>query len=396
MEYQVHRGAAPDRAVRWGLLGMGAQFLTLGLAMGCWAVGLPALKQRFAFSDLEFSLLLLALAAGAAVAFFTGPRAIAAVGERRFTRIGAALAAYALVSTQVVSAPVPLALTAFVLGWATTAFDIAINSQASTLERLAGRSVMSKLHAMFSTGGVLAALAAAPLFLTHRPVWWLAVPVALLLVVLALVALPRIAPAHGDPVDEAPPAPRGTSPMLRRLGLAALLCLLCEGVMYDWSAVYLLQALDTSLAMSIAGFGVFSAAMALGRFLGDGLRDRHGAGTLLALGCGLAAVGALGPVVSGAREVALAGFVLVGLGLSNVIPVVFALAPRAYAGPPERAIAFVSGIGFVGFLVGPPLVGLWSSVFSLQTALLIVVAACTGVAVLAVRNSWKPAHEAGH
>lgn len=396
-------GSGPGRRfgtpTRRAIAGIGAQFLTLGLAMGCWAVGLPLMKQRFALTDLEFSGLLLALACGAAVAFFTAPRALAAVGERRFTRISAALAAYALVSTQLVSAVGPLGLTAFVLGWSGTAFDIAINSQASQLERHAGRAVMSRLHAMFSAGGALAAVIAVPLLAEQRPVWWLAVPVAALWIGLSLVALP--VPASGHPAEraeaaafEAPPLAR--DPRLRRLGLAALACLLCEGVMYDWSAVYLLQALDTGLALSIAGFGVFSAAMALGRFFGDRVRERRGAAALVAAGCGLAAVGALAPVLSGAPGVALAGFVLVGLGLSNVIPVVFALAPRAYGGPPERAIAFVSGIGFVGFLSGPALVGLWSSLLSLRSALLLVVAACAVVAVQAWRQAARPVHEARH
>jgi MFS family permease len=209
------------------------------------------------------------------------------------------------------------------------------------------------------------------------------VPVALLMTVLALYTpvLPALAPEGG-------PAAGAAAARVRpwRLGIAALLCLLCEGTMYDWSSVYMTQVWQTPLFLSVAGFGLFSAAMAAGRFGGDALRDRFGAPLLLFSGCTVAAGGALLCVWGGTRELALAGFVLVGLGLSNVIPIVFALAPAQHARAPERAIAFVSGTGFVGFLIGPPLIGLWTTLASFDTSLLLVCGAALGTAVLAGRR----------
>src|SRR5690606_28698978 len=131
---------------------------------------------------------------------------------------------------------------------------------------------------------------------------WLAAPAALGLVLASLpaAAAPAAAP-EPTPLQAAPQRSR----LLWRLGAAALLCLLCEGVMYDWSAVYLVHAFDTPVALSVAGFGLFSAAMAFGRFTGDGLRDRHGAARLLLVGCALAAGGALVATQGGQRELAL-------------------------------------------------------------------------------------------
>ncbi|WP_169787983.1 MFS transporter [Caldimonas brevitalea] len=363
-----------------------AQFLALGLLMGCWACSLPALKQRFGYDAQQLSLVLLSLAAGSVLAFLGCARVLQAVGTAVFTRTTGVLAAYALVGTQLVSESESLALVAFVFGWASAGFDVAINATAVAIERKAGRAVMSKLHAMFSSGGVVAAGVAAPLLQQHLDPLWLAVPAALLLSALALAGP---ADAAGDPV----PAPAlgavaGTdtrvprSRLVWRLGAAALLCLLCEGTMYDWSAVYMTHVFAASPALAVAGFGLFSAAMAFGRFTGDTLRDRRGGAAVLGPGCWLAAAGAGLAVLAPHGGWALLGFVLVGLGLSNVIPIVFAMAGRAGPGTAEGAIAFVSGIGFVGFLVGPPLVGLWASVFSFDTALLIVLAACVGVAGL--------------
>ena len=367
-----------------GLLTGAGHFLALGALMGAWATSLPGLKLRFGYSDQELSLVLLALAAGAGVAFLSCARLMRAAGPQLTLRTTAVLAAHALLGTQLVSSTVALVISAFLLGWASAAFDVAINARAVALERDLGRSVMSKLHAMFSTGGVLAALAAGALFSRgpQHPLW-LAVPAALALV---LSSLPAAAAAPSPEPPAAPAAAPQRSRLLWHLGAAALLCLLCEGVMYDWSAVYMVQAFDASMALSVAGFGLFSAAMAFGRFTGDSLRDRHGVGRLLLAGCGLAAVGAVMAAQDGQREFALAGFVLVGLGLSNVIPIVFALAPRGCPASPEHAIAFVSGIGFVGFLVGPPLVGLWSALFSLDTSLWLVAGASLGVAALAGRS----------
>jgi len=354
------------------------QFLVLGLTMGTWATQLPALQARFGYSAQALSGVLLAVAAGSVLAFLGCARLMRAIGARTFIRATGPMAAYALVTTLLVEHSLPLALIAFVLGWSCAAFDVAINSAAVDLERHQGRSLMSKLHAMFSVGGVLAAMATAAVGAVGLHPLWVAAPVAVLTTALALCA-PDTTHAAA-PARAAAGGPTAGRPW--RLALAALLCLLCEGTMYDWSAVYMAQVWTMPLGLSVAGFGLFSAAMAFGRFTGDRLRDRFGSAALLQAGCALAAAGALLCVFAGSLPVALSGFVLVGLGLSNVIPILFALAPRASKGSPESAIAFVSGIGFVGFLVGPPMVGLWTTVASFESSLLLVVAAAIGTALL--------------
>lgn len=381
----THPGiVAPPRSLSPALLTSAGQFLALGVLMGTWATGIPGLQRRYGYSEQELSLVLLALAAGAGVAFLTCARLMRAAGLPLTLRVTAVLAAQALLATLLVSSTVALVITVFLLGWGSAAFDVAINARAVALERELGRPVMSKLHAMFSTGGVMAAAAAAALLWHHAAsLLWLAVPAAAGLVLCAL-------PAGGDAgLPEAKPAGAvhpERSRLLWRLGAAALLCLLCEGVMYDWSAVYMVHSFEASPALSIAGFGLFSAAMAAGRFSGDELRGRHGVRPLLLAGCVLAALGALAATHGGQPALALGGFVLVGLGLSNVIPIVFALAPQGCPRSPEHAIAFVSGIGFVGFLAGPALVGLWAAAFSLDTVLWLVVGAAAGVAILSCRR----------
>jgi len=379
--------SSPSPSARLGLplqaALVAAQFLALGLLMGSWATGLPGLAARFGYSAQELSGVLLAVAAGSVLAFLSCARLMQAVGQRTFIRATGPLAAYAMVTTLLVADSLPLAVIAFVFGWSGAAFDVAINGSAVTLERLHGRSLMSKLHAMFSSGGVLAAGATAGIAWSGLHPLWLAVPVALLMTVLALYTpvLPALGPEGGHAAGAAPLRVRPW-----RLGFAALLCLLCEGTMYDWSSVYMAQVWQTPLFLSVAGFGMFSAAMAAGRFGGDALRDRFGAPLLLFGGCTVAALGALLCVWGGTRELALAGFVLVGLGLSNVIPIVFALAPARHAQAPERAIAFVSGTGFIGFLIGPPLIGLWTELASFESSLLLVCAAALGTALLAGRR----------
>lgn len=380
----THTALTAPRPASSGLLTSGGHFLSLGILMGTWATSIPGLKQRYGYSEQELSLVLLALAAGAGVAFLTCARIMRAAGLQLTLRATAVLAAQALLATLLVSSTVALVMSAFLLGWGSAAFDVAINARAVALERELGRPVMSKLHAMFSTGGVIAAAAAATLFWHGTPgLLWLAVPAALGLV---LCSLPAV---HADDTPDAKPAGAAhpaRSRLLWRLGAAALLCLLCEGVMYDWSAVYMVHAFEASPALSVASFGVFSAAMAAGRFGGDELRSRHGVRPLLLAGCLLAALGALAATQGADPTLALGGFVLVGLGLSNVIPIVFVLAPQGCPRSPEHAIAFVSGIGFIGFLAGPPLVGLWSAAFSLDTALWLVVGAAAGVAILSGRR----------
>jgi len=177
-----------------------------------------------------------------------------------------------------------------------------------------------------------------------------------------------------DPILVWPPA------ALLGLGCLTFCALLAEGAMGDWSAVYLRDALGTTPAFAAMGFAIFSLAMALGRFAGDGLARRLGPARLLQLSGFVAAIGLGAALLRGTASLSLVGFGLVGLGVANLIPVLFSAAGRTPGRASGTAIAAVATTGYFGFLAGPPLIGLAAEAAGLPAALSIVCVACAVVA----------------
>ena len=158
---------------------------------------------------------------------------------------------------------------------------------------------------------------------------------------------------------------------------------LAEGASGDWSALYLHRSLGTSPPVAATAYAAFSIAMALGRLNGDWLTARLGAIVVLRFGGGLAAIGLAAALVFGQPTVAIVGFGLVGLGLANIVPTLFSAAGRSRSSAPRVAIAAVAFAGYSGIVAGPPLIGFAAQAFTLTRALVIVVACCVLIAVLA-------------
>lgn len=144
--------------------------------------------------------------------------------------------------------------------------------------------------------------------------------------------------------------------------------------MADWSAVYLRDVLDTTAGVAASGYAVFSFTMALGRLSGDRLADRFGSVAIVRYGSLLAAVGLLTVASMTWVPAALFGFAMVGVGLAIIVPIVFSTAGRTTGIPPGQAIAAVTTLSYVGFLAGPPSIGLIASVVTLRGGFLFVVA----------------------
>jgi fucose permease len=166
-------------------------------------------------------------------------------------------------------------------------------------------------------------------------------------------------------------APAFARPTRALLGFGALaFCgLLAEGAMGDWSAVYLHDTLGSSPAVAAAGFGAFSLAMAIGRFAGDRVVVRHGPARVLRASSAVAALGLSAALVVGQAGVGVLGCGMVGLGIANVIPILFSGAGRVPGVEPGAALAAVATTGYLGFLAGPPLIGLAAELSGLRTGL---------------------------
>jgi len=266
-------------------------FAALGVFGGVWGVHIPSVKQQFELTESGLSMVLLSIAVGAVMSLFFAGRVIGTFGVRRATMVASAVMGVLLAAVLQWPGLTWLLPAGVVFGAAMSLFDVAINADGTALEAASGRAVMGSLHGSFSLGGMAgAALAAAMLSADIAPEWQLA-GVALAVVVVVWTAARSMLDAHptADGNTDEPQAhfawPRGT---LLVIGLLIFSGMTAEGVMYDWSVLYLKQELAMPQDAAGVGFAVFSAAMAAARFGGDALRSRYAEHLLLRNGALLA------------------------------------------------------------------------------------------------------------
>ena len=365
-------------------------FAADGAMFGNWAVRIPSVKADLHLSDASLGAALLVPAVGALVAMPLAGALSARFGSRAAT-VGAALLFFLLPCLLGLAPSLPWLVPALLLfGVGYGGLDVAMNAQAVTVERAGQRPVMSSFHAAFSAGalagsltGALAAAADVPLAL-HLGVTGLVLLAACLPLTRAMLAEPRAAGERG---------PLFAWPHGRLLPLAviAAVVLLAEGAVADWSAVYLRQELDAGEGTAGLAFTAFSLTMVAGRLVGDRLVAAWGrvravrVSALVALAGGLVVVAV--PSVLGSSVLAVVlGFAGLGLGLACVVPLVFSAA--AGDDPePGPALAAVSTPGYVGFLLGPPVIGGLAELVGLAAALALLPVLLAGVALLAGRTA---------
>jgi len=236
------------------------------------------------------------------------------------------------------------------------------------VERLDGGRLMSGFHGLFSVGGLSGAIAMSGLLAMGVPLGYAASAIAALLLATVLWLRGDLLgdAAHAVEMQRKPPGM--PHPLAWLLGLLCFVSFLAEGAMLDWSAVFLREFRGVPPASAGLGYACFSVAMALGRLTGDRLVGRHGPTRAVCVGALLAAAGFL--LVAGIPHAAasLAGFVLIGLGASNIVPVLFSAAGRLPGTSPAIAIATATTLGYAGLLSGPALIGFVAHASSLPLA----------------------------
>ena len=346
-------------------------FLVSGIGMAAWAPMVPYAKARLGLDDAQLGLMLLAFGGGSMASMpFVGWLSHR-FGNRRVIVASGWLLCLAL--PVLALAPNVAVLTAALLyfGVMLGAVDVAMNAHAVEVERRDGRVLMSGFHGLFSLGGLAGAAGMSALLALGLPLPLAALAVSALLAALVLHLRGGLLPNVGG-------AAAGHAPFRMPHGAVLLLGLLCfvsfmaEGSMLDWSAVFLRDFRGFAPSTAGIGYACFSVAMALGRLTGDRLIQRIGPVWAVRVGAGLAATGFALAASAPWSGASLAGFVLIGLGASNIVPVMFSTAGRLPGASPAIAIAAVTMLGYAGLLSGPALIGFISRLAGLPLALAVV------------------------
>lgn len=374
-----HREWAPRRA----FLGVMLSFLVHGLVVSTWISRIASVKSTLRLSDGAFGLTLLGTAIGSVTAIPVCGRLVTRYGSRRaaqWTGVGFCLA---LVAPALAWNGASLFGALLIFGALAGANDVAMNAQAVATEKLRGRPAMSRFHALFSLGGIVGAGAGALLAGRHvRPLAHLEggalVCLALALWGPRLMAETRPETRMITPVRRVPPA-------LVALSIIGFCIFLSEGAIADWTGIYLKQVIGASAGLIPLGYAVFSAAMAIFRLAGDAITVRIGRASTIRFGGLVAAAGIALAVGSHSVGWAFAGFGAAGAGFSSIIPLVFGAGGRVESVGEGAGVATVSGIGYLGFLAGPPAIGFISEMINLRAGLfLLVLLSLTAVLLVSV------------
>ena len=359
MSRTVSAGCDASRAERAAVT---AVFLSSGIGIGTWAASIPTFKAHLSLSNGGLSLVLLAFAAGAVLAMPLAGLLAPKLGLGRVTRLGAGVFAGTLLLPPMAWDLPALVAAIFAMGAAQGLLDVAMNASASSVERRWGLPIMSSFHAAWSGGGLLGATLGGALG---------GAPVAMVLagIVAAILAM-GIWTKIRDGALRPTRGPKFVLPGRKALPLcmAALLCFLCEGAMVGWSAIYLKTATGAMPAQAAMGYAAFAGAMLFGRLGGDQLVRRFGPASVILASTTIACLGFALAVATQSPILAIVGFSLVGLGLSNVVPRLFSVAGRLN-GTAAIGVAMVATAGYAGFLVGPVLIGSVAQCAGLRAAM---------------------------
>jgi MFS family permease len=340
-------------------------FLVAGFGIACWAPLVPFAKERLAIDEGILGLLLLCLGIGSVGAMLLAGILSARYGSKPFIIVGGLGLAVPLPLLSIASSPLTLGLSLLAFGASLGSIDVAMNIHAVEVERAAGRLLMSGFHALFSIGALAGSTLMTSLLSLHLGTLASTSICSFLMLIAILVASPRLhrsAQAQDGPLFVLP------REMVLLLGLLTAITFLVEGAVLDWGALLVIGAGLVTESQGGAGYMLFSIGMTAGRLGGDPVVARFGDRAMLFWGSLLAVAGFAVLLVAPVATLVMAGFLLLGLGASNLVPVLFRRAGTQNVMPVGVAVAAITTTGYAGILIGPAAIGFFAKVVGLAPA----------------------------
>ncbi|TWV98953.1 MFS transporter [Chitinophaga pinensis] len=357
-------------------------FFIAGLTYSSWACRIHDIKAAFSLNNAALGGVLFALPVGLMVSLPISGWLVTRIGSGKVLISAGLLFPLMLVTIGLAPGIWQLVLLLFCFGFMNNVFEISMNTQAVGIEALYGRSIMASFHGLWSLAGFAGVgigtiaisldMPVLPHFLLICAICWL----------LVLFSYKYLLPADEQQDDAQPLFARPDNSILK-LGLIAFSSLVTEGTMFDWSGIYFQKIVGAPEHLTTAGYIAFMSTMAGGRFIADRFVTRLGTKRVLQMSGIMTTSGLLIAIFLPWLVTATIGFLLIGFGVSSVVPLVLALAGKSKTMAPGVAIAAVSTVGFLGFLLGPPMIGFISEATSLRWSFAIIALLGTGIVLLA-------------
>jgi len=371
---------------------VGAMFFMAGLCFASWASRIPTIQQSLHLSDAGLGGVLLAIPTGLMCSLpFTG-WIITKIGSRKLLIISIVFYAFLLVGLGAAQNIFQLVGCLWLFGFAGNSANIAVNTQAVATEKLYEKPIMASFHGIWSVAGFTGA--GIGIFMIGKKI----IPFEHFIVILVLIIIGVILTSRQLKDDSSKSAEqeivvltirerlRLMVPLLK-LGVIAFCSMICEGTMFDWSGVYFKKVIQAENGWIGAGYFAFMCTMAMGRFVADWFAGKFGLKRTLQISGLLTASGLLVSVIFPYLLPGILGFMMVGAGVSSVVPMIYSSAGKTTNMSAGVALTAVSTIGFSGFLIGPPLIGFIAGIATLRASFLLI--ACMGLSVAIVSSKAK-------
>ncbi|WP_224483577.1 MFS transporter [Robertkochia aurantiaca] len=340
-------------------------FASLNILIGTWAIYIPEIKEELLLSEGELGLALFFFALGTLTFIPLSPYLLKRYGPGRATGAGILFYCVAFLFPFLAYDFWSLAMALFITGAASGFTDIAMNTLVSEKEKQDDVSIMSAAHGFFSLGGVIGAGVGGILAGVFKLPFHHMLLVSLLLFVVNFILMRNYKGVQGTEQNENDGVPAFLKPLLG-LAIISFIIMASEGAVVDWSGLYLQEVSSVkSTWLTGMGYTLFSVTMTVGRFLGDEISSKKGAVRLILGGLMTGIAGYL-LILSADIYTAIAGFGLLGMGFSVIVPELFRMAGSFDRIPPARGISFIAGTGYLGFLSGPVALGFIAEVTGLR------------------------------
>lgn len=347
-------------------------FFFTGICFASWASRIPDIKMQLGLNDAELGAMLFFLPVGSFLGIPISGSLTSIYGSNRMLKIAAIIYPLSLTLIGTITQTWQLGICLFIFGMAGNFYNVAVNTQAVVLSKLFEKSIISTFHGFWSLAGFVGGLIGG-LFVAKQitPIYQFMF-VALISIIYLVFAHPYLMPSEKNkqPLNKMWNKP---SALMLQFGFIALGNMICEGMMFDWSGLYFQKVALVPNEYRTMGYICFMACMTIGRMFADILINYWGARKQLMLSGLLVTIGLIIAVMLPGIIISTFGFMLVGFGVSSVIPTIYGSVGRSAApGQASIALASVSSIGFFGFLIGPPIIGFLSQAIGLRWAFLTV------------------------
>lgn len=350
--------------IRWAV---SAFYFGMGLTFATWASRIPDIKMALHISDATLGTILFALPLGQLAMMPFSGKLVTRFGSHIVGVFSLLMFAFCLSNIGLATTPWQLGLGLFLFGMFGNMNNISINTQGVYTEKLFKKTIMATFHGVWSFAGFTGALIGLAMLALNLTPYHHFLIVGIIVFVLVIFNYRFLIKAKST-TKTVEPKKLFTKPdsALIWLGVIGFAGMASEGIMFDWSGIYFKDIVKAPGTLIILGYLSYMIMMASGRFLGDGMIQRFGRKKVLQTSGIMISTGLFTAVIFPYLIPSMLGFMLVGLGVATIVPTIYSLAGKNTTVPPGEALTIVSSVSFLGFLMGPPVIGYISELFGLR------------------------------